>query len=410
MSLIYLDHHSTTPLDPDVLSAMLPMMTEHFANAGSISHEAGRLVAQRVDQARASIASQMGAADDEIVFTSGATESNNLALFGVCLHPRQKRRKVISAVTEHKAILDPLQRLASQGFDVHLVDVLPQSSSYPGCIDLDRMESLIDDQTAMVTVMLANNEIGTVQPIAELAKLCRKFDCVLHTDAAQAIGRMNIHVDHLDVDLLSFSGHKMYGPKGVGGLFVRRRGRRVRLQSQIVGGGQQQNMRSGTLNTPAIVGMAAALAKCYQLNGWATVGWADGKLAVGAEEKRLAGLRGRFFGQLSERLGVQLNGPVLTDESGMPSGQRLAGNLNVCFAPVEGQSLMMLLPHVAMSSGSACTTTDPRPSHVLEALGLSVEQTRSSLRFGFGRYNTERDIDAAAQGLIDACLELRKLL
>ncbi len=410
MSLIYLDHHSTTPLDPDVLSAMLPMMTEHFANAGSVSHEAGRQVAQRVDQARASIASLIGASDDEIVFTSGATESNNLALFGVCLHPRQKRRKVISVVTEHKAVLDPLQRLASQGFEVHLVHVLPQSSSSPGCIDLDRMQSLIDDQTALVTVMLANNEIGTIQPIAELASLCRKFDCVLHTDAAQAIGRMNIRVDHLDVDLLSFSGHKMYGPKGVGGLFVRRRERRVKLQSQIVGGGQQQNMRSGTLNSPAIVGMAAALTKCYQLNGWAQVGWQDGGPAAGKEEMRLASLRGRFFGQLSARLGVQLNGPLLTDPSGMPSGQRLAGNLNVCFAPVEGQSLMMLLPHIAMSSGSACTTTDPRPSHVLEALGLSVEQTRSSLRFGFGRYNTEQEIDAAAQGLIDACLELRKLL
>ncbi len=362
--MIYLDHHATTPLDSDAMAAMLPMMTEHFANAGSITHEAGRAVAQQIDGALGELAIMLGASEDEIVVTSGATESNNLALFGVCLHPRQKRRKIVSLVTEHKAVLDPLRRLQTMGFEVILLPVEDRSSSIPGRVDLDRLRSVIDEHTAIVTVMLANNEIGTIQPLKEIADLCHAQDCLLHTDATQAFGRMPVNVDALDADLLSFSAHKFYGPKGVGGLFVRSRGRRVKLQSQIVGGGQQQNLRSGTLNTAGLVGMTAALKKCYLLNGWF-----ENPSEIGEEQKRIAGLRDRLYTALSVGLeGVILNGPALHTPKTPGEWIRLAGNLNLCFYPVEGQSLMLETPGLAVSSGSACTSADPRPSHVWNRL------------------------------------------
>ena len=404
--MIYLDHHATTPLDPEVLAAMLPMLTEHFANSGSVTHEAGRAVAEHLERAQHELALLIGGSSDELVITSGATESNNLALFGACLHPRQKRRKIVSLVSEHRAVLDPLRRLESRGFEVVLLPVCDRYCEVPGQVLLDRLRSTIDDNTALVSVMLANNEIGTIQPLRAIAEVCHARGSLLHSDATQAVGRMPLKVDDLNVDLMSFSAHKFYGPKGVGGLYVRSRGRRVRLQAQIVGGGQQQNLRSGTLNSAGLVGMTAALRKCYQLNDWhARPG------EMGVEQLRIAGLRERMFvGLKTELEAIQLNGPSLQKPEGSSDLTRLAGSLNLCFYPIEGQSLMLEIPSVAMSSGSACTSADPQPSHVLEAIGLSVEESRSSLRLGFGRFNTEQEIDTATELLVTAAQKLRKLL
>ena len=386
--MIYLDNHATTPLDPHALQAMLPFFQQQFANAGSITHQFGRDVAQRVDAAIASLAHMIGASDDELVITSGATESNNLALFGVMLHPRQKRRKIISVVTEHKAILDPLNRLKSMGFDVQFIHVSDQSSSQPGQVDLDQLRAAIDGDTALVSVMWANNEIGVIQPIHAIAQLCREADCLLHTDATQAIGRIPCHVDELDVDLLSFSAHKFYGPKGIGGLFVRRRDRLVRLQPQIVGGGQQLNLRSGTLNTAGVMGMHAALENTLKF--------------LASDSQNIARMRDRLY-ELLQPSGLSLNGPALKSE------WRLGGNLNCCFYPLEGQSLMMHAPELAISSGSACTSANPEPSHVLRSLGLSEDQARSSLRFGAGRFNTMEQIETAAEMVTEAVKQLRSI-
>jgi len=381
---------------------MLPLFQQQFANAGSITHQAGRYVAELVDTALTDLAAMLGATSDEIVVTSGATESNNLALFGTCLHPRQKRRKIVSVVSEHRALLDPLARLEKQGFEVVLLPVGPSDSNTPGELDLELLADAIDHRTALVSVMFANNEIGLIHPLKTIAELCRKHDVLLHTDASQAVGRIPVAVDLLDVDLLSFSAHKFYGPKGVGGLYVRQRERRVKLQAQIVGGGQQNNLRSGTINTAGIVGMTAALGGC--LDGLST------------DQPRIAALRDRLFEKLSGQLDlVTLNGPDLSSQmSRMTSSdsdlslKRLPGNLNCGFYPFEGQSLMLEAPELAVSSGSACTSAEPTPSHVLLALGLSEDQARSSLRFGIGRFNTQDEIDRAAGWIVDAVHTLKK--
>ncbi|MBX3424022.1 MAG: cysteine desulfurase [Pirellulaceae bacterium] len=387
--MIYLDHHATTPLDPLALQAMLPLFQQQFANPGSLTHQAGREVAEIVQSSVVELARLIGAQADELVMTSGATESNNLALQGVMLHPRQKRRKIVSVVTEHKAILDPLHRLSQQGFQVDLLPVDGQTSSTPGRIDLQRLADAVDDQTALVSVMLANNEIGVLQPMAEIAEICRKRGCYLHTDASQAVGRIAVDVDRLDVDLLSFSSHKFYGPKGAGGLFVRRRERMVRLQGQIMGGGQQHNLRSGTLNPPGIVGMQVALSSTLA--------------SLSEDQRRIGQLRDQLYQRLQAMPQLQLNGPPLIDS------QRLSGNLNCCFYPLEGQSLMMHAPELAISSGSACTSANPEPSHVLRALGLSEDHARSSLRFGLGRFTTATEIDQAAEMLLGAVQQLEQL-
>ncbi len=379
---------------------MLPLLGEQFANAGSVTHAAGRAVAAQIESAVADTARMIGAADDELVITSGATESNNLALLGACLHPRQTRRKVVSVVTEHKAILDPLTRLKQHGFAIELIPVHNRSTTTAGLIDLDALAAAVDDNTALVSVMLANNEIGLIQPLAQIAKLCRSAGCLLHTDATQAVGRMAVDVDELDVDLLSFSAHKFYGPKGVGGLFVRRRNRRVKLQAQIVGGGQQHNFRSGTLNTAGIIGMHAALVSCLH--------------SLGEDQTRIIDLRRNLLESLQLHCpGLQLNGPIINTSIGNSLTSeliRLPGNLNCCFYPVEGQSLMLALPELAVSSGSACTSANPSPSHVLQAIGLSEDESRSSLRFGIGRFNTQSEIDQAASWLAEAHQQLRKLV
>ena len=389
--MIYLDNHATTSVDPRVIEVMLPLMTEHFANAGSITHESGRYVAELVSDAMVSMAQQLNCRPEELVMTSGATESNNLALLGMALHPKQTRRRIVSCVSEHRAVLDPLQRLEQLGFEVILLPVKANGNADAGRIDLDRLAKVVGPETALVSIMLANNEIGVIQPFREIAALCRQHDVLLHTDATQAVGRMPVDVQELDVDLLSFSAHKFYGPKGVGGLYVRSAPRRVRLQSQIFGGGQQDNRRSGTLNSTGIVGMARALELSLM----------DG---AAGEWSRIGALRNRLFEQLSSRIeGVCLNGPEL--------GQlRMSDNLNCSFWPVEGQSLMLECPELAVSSGSACTSAEPRPSHVLRALGLADDMARSSLRFGVGRFNTETEIDQAAQWLIAASEKLKRYI
>lgn len=392
VGVIYLDNHATTAVDPRVIQAMLPIFSEHFANPGSLTHESGRQVASLVQQAIQRIASSIGAASEDIVITSGATESNNLALIGYATHPRQTRRKIISCVTEHRAVLDPLKRLEQMGFEVVLLPVHTNNTRNVGTIDLDQLAESIDQHTSLVSIMLANNEIGVIQPVREIAAICRRFDVVFHTDATQAVGRIPVDVEALDVDLLSFSAHKFYGPTGVGGLYVRSSPRRIRLQPQLLGGGQQANRRSGTLNSAGIVAMAKAIELCEEL--------------AAEERPRIGRLRDDLCQQLlSELPETILNGPSLIEP-----GRRLDGNLNCSFFPVEGQSLMLSIPELAVSSGSACTSSEQRPSHVLRAIGLTDEQARSSLRFGVGRYSTQIEIDRAAQWLIEAHHTLRKLI
>ncbi len=385
---IYLDNHSTTCIDSAVIAAMLPMMDMYYANPGSTSHEAGRVVGQLVDDAIQRIATHFNASSDEIIVTSGATESNNLAVFGVALHPKQKRRSIVSLVTEHRALLDPLARLEKKGFEIIRLPVLPNGHPKAGTVELDRLANALSDNTALVSMMLANNEIGTIQPIAEIAKLCRRFRIPCHTDASQAVGRLPIDVQSLGVDLLSFSAHKFYGPKGVGGLFVRQSPISVLLQPQIVGGGQQWDLRSGTLNSVGIVGMAKALDVMQQ--------------NAAAERSTQERLRNLLWLLLNERIdGLLLNGPNLN-----PDTIRLFNNLNVCFPKVEGQSLMLELPELAVSSGSACTSAQPLPSHVLTAIGLSIDHVRSSLRFGLGRFTTEAEIRTSAEWIGEAHAKL----
>jgi cysteine desulfurase len=387
---IYLDNQSTTRVDPIVSESMRVFEDELYANPGSTAHVAGRRVAEEVSRSLAIIANDLGCDQQELVITSGATESNNLALFGFCLHPRQKRRVIVSAASEHRAILDPMLRLQSQGFDVRMLPIHPYNSPLCGQVDLDAAAKLIDESVAIVTIMLANNEIGIIQPIAELAKLCRLSGAILHTDGTQALGHSDISVDQLDVDLLSFSAHKFHGPKGIGGLFVRDRMRRIPLRPQIVGGGQQANRRSGTLNSVGIVGMAKAL----ELT----------RIRASTDRTNTRRLRDRLWSRLREKFdGLELNGPALD------SGIRLDRNLNCRWQTIEGQSLMLECPDLCVSSGSACTSADPRPSHVLEAIGLTEEQSRCSIRFGLSRFTTDEEIEASVEMLGQAHKKLSQL-
>lgn len=390
---IYLDNQATTKVDPLVVRSMVELYENDYANAGSISHEAGRKVATMIDQALETIASAFHASADEIVITSGATESNNLALMGVCMHPRQKRRKVVSVSTEHRAILDPLERLRDMGFQSVLASVLPDGDSRSGTVDLNHLSDLIDDKTALVTVMLANNEIGVIQPIEQIAQLCHSRGALFHTDATQAVSQIEIDVDRMGIDLMSFSAHKFYGPKGVGGLYVRNRDKHVRLIPQIFGGGQQSNLRSGTLNSPGIVGMAKAIEILSNVRT--------------AEIQRIGSLRDRLWDliQGTQKLGelIKLNGPSLQ------TTVRLAGNLNCRWSGVEGQSLMLKCPDICISSGSACTSTEQTPSHVLQGIGLTSDEARCSVRIGLGRFTTEEEIVQAAISLTDAYKSLRKI-
>ena len=383
---IYLDHHATTPVDPRVVEAMLPYFTELFGNAGSISHGFGEEAAQAVEIARAKLAAAIGAGEKELVFTRGATESNNLAIKGVAGRERRKGNHIVSVVTEHRAVLDPLERLARRGMDVTLLPVDAQ-----GFIQPDDVARALRDDTLLVSVMLANNEIGTLQPLAEIGRLCKQRGVLLHTDATQAVGKIPVDVEQLQVDLLSFTAHKLYGPKGVGALYVRRRAPHVRLEPQIDGGGQQGGLRSGTLPVPLIVGFAHAVELCLA--------------EMPTEAQRLRDLRQQLYTGICQSIsGVSLNGPTLETPE-----LRLDGNLNLSFSGVDGEALMMKMRTIAVSSGSACTSTNPEPSHVLRALGIGDDLTRSSLRFGLGRFNTPADIAHAIRAVSAAVSELRML-
>lgn len=388
---IYMDHHATTPVDPRVVEAMLPYFTQQFGNPGSVSHEFGWEAKDAVDAARESIAAAIGAKAKEIVFTSGATESNNLAIRGVCDRPRRTGNHLITVATEHKAVLDPMQRLSRRGFELTVLDVEQAGSPRAGWLDPAKVSDALRDDTLLVSVMLANNEVGVVQPVAEIGRICKERGVLLHCDATQAVGKIPVDVEALGVDLLSFTAHKMYGPKGVGALYIRRRNPSVKLEPQITGGGHEGGVRSGTLNVPGIVGFAEALK--VSLAEQPAENFRLGKL----RERLLAGLQGA----LSD---VQLNGPNL-DEPDL----RLAGNLNLSFAYVDGEALLMSMGRLAVSSGAACTSANPEPSHVLRALGISEDLTRSSLRFGLGRFNTEAEVDQAIELVVEAVTRLRKL-
>jgi len=386
-----MDNHATTRVDPRVVEAMLPYFREKFGNAGSTSHSFGWEAREAVDRSRETIAAAIGAEPREIIFTSGATESNNLAIRGLAEHPRRRGDHFVSVATEHKAVLDPLARLARRGCDVKLLPVEPAPSRRAGIISADQVAAALRDDTALVSVMLANNEIGAIQPIAEIADVCRKRGVPLHCDATQAVGKIKVDVEQLGVDLMSFSAHKLYGPKGIGALYVRRRPRGVRLEPLIDGGGQEHGLRSGTLNVPGIVGFAKAI----------DISEAE----MSNEAPRLADLRSRLHSGLVERLGdVSLNGPALE-----LSGLRLPGNLNLSFAYVDGEALLLNMRDLAVSSGSACTSANPEPSHVLRALGLDDDLVRASLRFGLGRFNTEEEVDFAIATVVETVTRLREL-
>jgi cysteine desulfurase len=389
--LIYLDNHATTRVDPRVVEAMLPFFDERYGNAGSASHAYGWEARDAVDAARESIAAGINAAANEIVFTSGATESNNLAIRGIAERSRRRGNHLVSVATEHKAVLDPLARLARRGFEVTLLPVAPYTDALAGRIDPQQLADAIRPDTCLVSIMLANNEIGVLQPIADIAALCRARGVLLHCDATQAVGRVPVDVTALGVDLLSFSAHKIYGPKGMGALYVRRTAPPVRLEVQIDGGGQEHGLRSGTLNVPGIVGFATALELCIAEQA--------------AEAERLARLRDRLFQELSARVdGVSLNGPALHKPA-----LRLPNNLNCTFAGVDGEALMLKMATIAVSSGSACTSVNPEPSHVLRALGRSEDDARSSLRFGLGRFNSDQDIQMAAEAVERGVRILRQM-
>lgn len=389
---IYLDNHATTRLDPRVLEAMLPWLGDHYGNAGSLTHAFGREAREAVERAREQVAAVIGATPREIIFTSGATESTNLAILGAAARPGREGGRLVSWETEHPAVLDPLEHLASRGFDVALLGVAGHETAEAGCISLDDLAAACSEGTFLVSLLLANNEIGTIQPAAEAANIAHARGALLHLDAAQAVGKMPVDVDALGADLLSLSAHKFHGPKGVGALFVRRRGRVARLSPRVFGGGQERGLRSGTLNVPGIVGLGVAA-----------------ELAVAnleAEAEQMGQFRDRLWHGLASRItDVHLNGPALDTPS-----LRLPGNLNVRIGGVDGQTLLATLGEgeLAVSSGSACSSASPRPSHVLRALGLDDDQARASLRFGLSRFTTPEEIDQAVELLATAVARLRQ--
>ena len=388
---VYMDNHATTRVDPRVVEAMLPFLSDVYGNPGSTSHAFGWEAQEAVEQACKQVADALGASSREIVFTSGATESNNLAIRGVLDRQRRKGSHVISVTTEHRAILDPLSRLSRRDYEVTLLRPYQVGDSRVGLIDPGQVAEAITPETALVSVMLANNEIGVLQPLAEISAICRENGVLLHTDATQAVGRIPVDVEALGVDLLSASAHKFYGPKGCGLLYARRSPRLTRLEPLIEGGGQQYGLRSGTLNPAGIVGLSRALELAVE--------------EMATEAGRLGGLRDRLFAGLHAGVeDVALNGPDLGDVT-----KRLPQNLNCSFEGVDGEALLMSMKELAVSSGSACTSANPEPSHVLRSIGLSDDLTRASLRFGLGRFTTEPEIDFAVETVCQAVTRLRRL-
>jgi len=380
---IYLDHHSTTPVDPRVLAEMLPWFTERFGNAASRTHPFGWEAEEAVERARGQVAGLIGAEPREIVWTSGATESDNLAIKGALQFHQSRGNHIVTVATEHKAVLDTCKALMRDG-RAEVTFLKPDSR---GLVSPVQVAAALTDRTVLVSVMHANNEIGVVQPIGQIGRLCRQRGVLFHTDAAQSAGKLPIDVREMQIDLLSMSAHKCYGPKGVGALFVKSRSPRVRITAQIDGGGHERGMRSGTLNAPGIVGMGAACEVAMR--------------EMPEESRRLLALRERLRERLCAGLDqLRINGDL---------EQRLPGSLNVSFAHVEGESLMMGLREIAVSSGSACSSATLEPSYVLRAIGVSDEMAHSSIRFGIGRYNTTEEIDRAAARVVAEVKRLRAL-
>ncbi len=377
---IYLDNHATTPMDQRVLTAMLPYFTEHFGNPASISHIYGWEAEAAVKQARNTLAEAIHATPEEIVFTSGATEANNLAIKGVAEAYFNKGRHIITVQTEHNAVLDPCHYLQNLGFEITFLPVQPD-----GLIDLSQLEKAIRPDTIFVSVMAANNEIGVLQPLAEIGTICHENQILFHTDAAQAIGKIPLDVQAMKIDLMSLTAHKVYGPKGIGVLYVRRRNPRVKLAAQIQGGGHERGMRSGTLYTPQIVGFAKAVELALE--------------ELESESERLRDLRSHLFSTLSHLGRIHLNGHPT---------QRLSGNLNISVEGVDGAALILgLQAVVAVSSGAACSSATVAPSHVLLALGHSESLAYASIRFGIGRFNTIEEIEQVGKEAIATIQSLR---
>jgi cysteine desulfurase len=379
---IYMDYHATTPVDPRVVESMLPYFSEHFGNAASRNHPFGWEAEEAVEKARKQVADLIGANAKEIVFTSGATESDNLAIKGVAEMYREKGNHIITSVTEHKAVIDTCKRLEKEGYRVTYLPVRKD-----GLVSLDDLRAAITDKTILISIMAANNEIGVLQPIAEIGAIAKEKGIIFHTDGVQAVGKVPFNVNDLKVDLVAISAHKMYGPKGVGALFVRRRNPRVLLAPLIDGGGHERGMRSGTLNVPGIVGFGKAAELCKQ--------------EMVSDTARLLALRERLNRKLHEGLDeIYINGSM---------EHRLPHNLNISFAYVEGESLLMGINDVAVSSGSACTSASLEPSYVLKALGAGDDLAHSSIRFGLGRWSTEEEVDYVAQKLITVVTRLREM-
>lgn len=379
---IFLDNHATTRTDPRVVEAMLPYFTEQYGNAASRHHVFGWKAEEAVERAREQLAQVLGAEPREIVFTSGATESDNLALKGAAAMYRGQGNHIITVATEHHAVLDPCKRLESAGFRV---TVLPVDRH--GRITVEQLAGALTKETILVSVMAANNEIGTLHPLREIGMLCKERGVLFHTDAAQAVGKIPLNVEEMGIDLLSMSAHKMYGPKGVGALYVRRRSPRVRLEPLFDGGGHERGLRSGTLPVPLIVGFGLACELCARERA--------------EEAARLARLSERLREGIQGRLeGVTLNGHAI---------ERLPGNVNLSFEWVEGEALLMSLKHIAVSSGSACTSASVEPSYVLRALGIGDDLARGSLRFGLGRFTTQEEVDFVSEEVVRAVQRLRAM-
>jgi len=379
---IYMDNHATTPVDPRVVDAMLPYFHEKFGNSASRNHAFGWAAEEAVENARAQIARLINATPKEIIFTSGATESNNLAIKGAAEMYREKGNHIITQVTEHKAVLDTCKRLEKYGYEVTYLPVTKD-----GRIDLDDLRRAITPKTIVISIMYANNEIGVIQPVEEIGKIAKEKGVFFHSDAVQAVGKIPVDVQKDGIDLLALTAHKLYGPKGCGALYVRRRNPRVQLASIIDGGGHERGMRSGTLNVPGIVGFGKAAELC--------------QTEMPTESKRLSALRDRLkdgiFANLDE---VYINGSMI---------HRLPHNLNVSFAFVEGESLLMGINDVAVSSGSACTSATLEPSYVLKALGVGEDLAHTSIRFGLGRFNTQEEVDYVTGRVVEVVSRLREL-
>ncbi len=378
---IYLDYQATTPMDPRVLEAMMPYFTYKFGNPHSRSHSYGWEAEEGVEKARGQLAKLIGADDKEVIFTSGATESNNLAIRGVAEFYKDRKNHIVTTVTEHKCVLDTCRHLEQNGFEVTYLPVQKN-----GLIDLEELRAAITDKTVVVSIMAVNNEIGVIQPLEEIGKICREKKTFFHTDAAQAAGKIPLDVEAMNIDMMSISGHKIYGPKGIGALYVRRKPR-VRLVPLIVGGGQERGFRSGTLPTPLCVGLGEAAEICMK--------------EMASEAVRIKKLQDRMLKGLNAKLPeIFVNGDL---------EHRIPGNLNISFAHVEGESLMMGIKGLSVSSGSACTSASLEPSYVLRALGVEEEMAHTSLRIGLGRFTTEQEVDTAVADLVHHVTKLREM-